>query len=380
MVELKIVVIYGGIKEKREVQNNILSLLVKMVSDTLKELHIEVEEVLLDHYNIEYYYGKRNNNIKQITKKISEAEGVIFVSEVVLGAPTGIIKVFLEHLTHSAYKDILEGKYGFSICFTDTTGERESAEYILRAWEMLGGIEGGKVPFRMNSVNELETLREGIEKRVEGFYKIFRQPGYKLPNSDNYLVPMMDNNKISNWNIPVVDKVSKEAIQKEPIEIKSDKFKHFSEEQEEDIKELTDYFKQQLSSNKNEKPINEYGIYTKPSPSVVVENKKTCKQMTKNLPHYFQPHLAVDFSSNFQFSITGKEQFNGYVVVDKGECTYFDGENEHADIHMIMNDDIWVDILKGNISAQKAFMTGQLKVRGNFMLLNKLDQLFKKMS
>ena len=100
--------------------------------------------------------------------------------------------------------------------------------------------------------------------------------------------------------------------------------------------------------------------------------------MTQNLPHYFQPHLASDFLGSFQFNITGTENFNCYIVVDKGECSYFDGIKEDADINITIEDDIWVDILKGKISAQKAFMTGQLKVRGNFVLLNKLDQLFKR--
>ena len=375
---MKIVIIYGGIKGK----DGLLNSIVNIISETLKELHIDVEEVLLDNYNIEYYYGKTNKDIKLIANKINDSEGVIFVSNTILGAPSGIIKVFLENLTHLSYKNSIEGKYGFSVCFTDAFGERENAEYILKAWEMLGGIEGGKLPLWIKDIEGLKSIREGIEKKVEAFYKIFRQPGHKLPSSYNQSITTTTNDKkISNWTVPkieIAEDLSEDA-KEEAIKIKASPFEDFSREQEKDIKELTDFFKQQMFSTGQEQSINEYGIYTKPSPLPVVENKKTCKQMTQNLPHYFQPHLASDFLGSFQFNITGTENFNCYIVVDKGECSYFDGIKEDADINITIEDDIWVDILKGKISAQKAFMTGQLKVRGNFVLLNKLDQLFKKM-
>ena len=87
--------------------------------------------------------------------------------------------------------------------------------------------------------------------------------------------------------------------------------------------------------------------------------------MTQNLPHYFQPHLAANFKGTFQFNVSGEENFESYITINEGECTYFDGVNEQADIVMVMNEDIWLDILKGKLSAQKGFMTGQLKVRGN---------------
>ena len=376
---MKAAIIYGGMKGKDGLLNSIVSI----ISETLKELHVEVEEILLDNYHIDYYYGKSNKDIQQIANKINDSAGVIFVSNTILAAPSGIIKVFLENLGHLSYKNMIEGKYGFSVCFTDSLGERESAEYILKAWEMLGGIEGGKIALWVKDMEGLKNLRESIEKRVEAFYKIFRQPGQKIPNSYNQSVTMTVNEKkISGWTVPKIDldEINKQNNQEETVQVKNSSFEDFSKVQEKDIKELTDFFKQQMFSAGNELAINAYGTYAKPSARPVVEHRKTCKQMTKNLPHYFQPHLAADFVGSFQFNITGKESFDGYIVIDKGECSYFDGIKEDADITMIMEEDIWVDILRGKISAQKAFMTGQLKVRGNFVLLNRLDQLFKKMS
>ncbi|MDR2167058.1 MAG: SCP2 sterol-binding domain-containing protein [Clostridiales bacterium] len=40
----------------------------------------------------------------------------------------------------------------------------------------------------------------------------------------------------------------------------------------------------------------------------------------------------------------------------------------------------WNDVLSKKVTAQKAFMMGQLKVRGNFVLLTKFDQMFNTIS
>lgn len=377
---MKAVIIYGGVNKKE----NILNLVIKVVSDTLKELNVEVEEIILDHYNIDYYNKGNKKDIKQITQKIKEADAVIFATKVILMAPTGIIKVFLDNLVNPNYKESLKNKQGFAIAISDSIGEREAAEYILRAWEMLGGVEGGRIPLYIKDSKEIEDIKETIEKRIEDFYRISRQQRLRLPSSDNnrsYIesinkkgISESNESKITPWAPPIVVKTDNPE---EKVEIKSVNFEQFTEEQAKDIEELADFFKEQLGGNN--KDINSYGIYQKPSTKAVVENKKTCKQMTKNLCHYFQPHLAAEFKGVFQFNIKGAEGFESYIRIENGECTYFEGVNENADIVMIMNEDIWIDILKGKLSAQKGFMTGQLKVRGNFMLLNKLDQLFKKM-
>lgn len=385
---MKVLIIYE--REKQNTLNNT----IKIVANTLKELHVEVEEVLLDEYNIPYYYGEIQKDIQQILEKVKEADAVIFGLKAILMTISGRFKVLFEHFSNPAYKNILEGKYGFCIAITNTGGERESAEYILRTWESLGGLEGGRISFYATEAKEIENIKEVIEKRVEDFYRIFRQARQKLPSSDDPFYVKKEllqspkeepkipsEKKITSWTPPGITEPKPNESAVEPIEIKPAKFERFSEQQEKDIKDLTEFFKQQLSTNNNEPNLNTnpFTPYEKPKMTPIIQNKKSCKQMTQNLPHYFQPHLAANFKGTFQFNVSGEENFESYITINEGECTYFDGVNEQADIVMVMNEDIWLDILKGKLSAQKGFMTGQLKVRGNFMILNKLDQLFKKM-
>lgn len=392
---MKVLIIYERKKQ------NTLHHIIKIVSNTLKELQVEVEEILLDEYNIPYYNGDIHKDAQQIVSKIKEADAVVFGLKVVLMAPSGVFKVFFEHLAHSAYKNLLKDKYGFCIGLTNTTGERETVEYVLRIWEMLGGIEGGRMALFASSPKEIEAIKEPIEKRIEDFYRIVRQARQKLPTSDRSLevkdgpfqetmkgeIQKAPEKKIAPWTPPVVKasvdesavKTTPATMPMEPVEVKPVRFEAFSQQQEKDIQELTEYFKQQLSGKQPETNINPYGIYEKPSMQPVAQSGKTCRQMTRNLPHYFQPHLAANFKGTFQFHINGKESFEAYITIDNGECSYFEGVSDQADIVMIMNEEVWMDILKGKLSAQKGFMTGQLKVRGNFMILNKLDQFFKKM-
>ena len=78
----------------------------------------------------------------------------------------------------------------------------------------------------------------------------------------------------------------------------------------------------------------------------------------------------------FQINITGEEEFDGYYEIGNHSCQYVEGIHAEPSITVISSAKAWQDILKGKLSSQKSFMTGQIKVRGNFVLLSKFDQAF----
>ena len=174
----------------------------------------------------------------------------------------------------------------------------------------------------------------------------------------------------------------------------------FTERQEQDIKELTALFSEKYvqpppqpyqpplpssppmalsppqASAPSQVPASVYpfppAANATPQPRV-----KTVKQLTQSLPHYYQPQMASGLTAIIQLSITGAEAFDGYLTIVDSECEYTDGYHENPEITIIADSAIWHDVLKGKHTAQKAFMIGGLKVRGNFVLLTKFDTLFK---
>ncbi len=432
---MKIVVIQGG--AGLLVQN--AEVVMQIACETLRELHIEVEEIRLYKEKIPYYEGAIQNSVSKIMEKIRSAEGILLISSVHILGVSAVLKSLLEYGEHPTYQTAFDNIFVMSIAISDGLGERETVEYIGRAVSILGASEGGRLALTIKSgesIGEDSEIKEIIEKQIEDFYRIVRQnrrlpmsseasayrlvknmplqprmskpmsveqpPVFFVPEQQEETQPVVTKSpETSNLPISQKDKgvktsmpwmppkeqpkipvKSEPKVPSEVISVQSPSFEIFTERQVADIEELTQLFAKQLQPD---------DVIIEPNPSVYkrptaktpvsapVPAVKTCRQMTQNLPHYFQPHLAGGISVIFQLKITGDEAVDGFISIQNGQCEFRDGEASQADITVLADCDIWIQVLKGKISAQKAFMTGQLKVRGNFIHLGKIDQLFKKM-
>lgn len=107
-----------------------------------------------------------------------------------------------------------------------------------------------------------------------------------------------------------------------------------------------------------------------------VAGKKTPRQLTASLIHHYQPQIAGDLSCILQMEVSGAGGFSGYIVIDGANCEYFDGKIENSSLTIISDEANWTNVITGKMSAQKAFMTGTLKIKGNFVLLTRFDQIF----
>ncbi len=108
----------------------------------------------------------------------------------------------------------------------------------------------------------------------------------------------------------------------------------------------------------------------------MAENKGSVRQLTENLVNNFKPHLSNGLVTEIQLKITGEESFDGYFQINGANCAYHDGNSNTSDVTIIATSAVWQEVLDGKITAQKGFMTGQFKVRGNFVILPRFDQLF----
>lgn len=112
------------------------------------------------------------------------------------------------------------------------------------------------------------------------------------------------------------------------------------------------------------------------TPSPVMQSQSVLQQIL-SLEGKFLPQNSNGLVTDIQFKVSGSENFDAFVKVNGIECRCYEGSSSTADVTIITNDDILSEILLGKVTTQKAFMTGQVKVRGNFTLLSKFDTLFK---
>ena len=152
----------------------------------------------------------------------------------------------------------------------------------------------------------------------------------------------------------------------------------FDERQEQDIQEIAQFLSQKYTNPEAEEEV-VFELFVKQK-EPAKSREKTCRQMTQNLIHCYKPQLAQGLTAVIQIQISGAESFNSYVDIRNAECEFYDGLHDSPDMTILADVAVWSDVLKGKLTAQKAFMIGRLKVRGNFVLLTRFDQLFAPVS
>lgn len=351
------------------------TVILKSINEILNELNVDIHEINLADLQLPLYNGSELDTATGIVNHLTSSQGIVFATTSQMFAPCALMQTFIEHL--SSHKKILQGKNCMVIAVSNSVGAKDTVDYLSKIVNCLGGYDSVKIA--MDRDNQILLGNDGavqqmLEKQIEDFYRFVGQ-------NRKFFIPLGRSNDIQSFTDEEYQTIMK--VDKRPKLTKEDlhkkiTFESFTTEQEQDINEIAQLF---VSKYSEQAPSNEvYNMpFIKPQAEVNLPPPRamSCKQLTKNLPHYFQTHLSSGYNFTVQISINGEESFEGYIVIDNGECDYFEGTAQSADITILADSRIWIDILKGKHTAQKAFMIGQLKVRGNFVLLSRFEQLFK---
>jgi putative sterol carrier protein len=103
---------------------------------------------------------------------------------------------------------------------------------------------------------------------------------------------------------------------------------------------------------------------------------KTARQLIENMPEVFRPQRARGASAVIQFELSGDDGGNWYVTVKDGACTVTEGESGDAQATIMMDASDYVALATGKLGGMRAFMTGKVKTKGDFTLLQKMQSWF----
>lgn len=359
---MKITVLYGATPNYELGLDKALD----TVTNVLKELGMEVNRIDLSFSELPFFSGASVPAAHQIIESVRRSDGIIVAFTAVSYAPSAIIQSFWEYMSLPEYAEgnVFENKNCLILSVSGDGGEFDAIDYVSRLLRMYGAFDSVKIGLRESGINEMaqnKELAEIIEKQAEDYYRLVRQ-------NRRFIISRSAPRFSPDLNVPKPSVPASEIYKKLKLE-------EFDEQQEQDIQEIAQFFAKKYANP--ETPDEEiFGDSFAKQRAPVIPREKTVRQMTQSLVHHYKPQLSQGLAAVIQIQINGAESFDAYLDIRNTECEYYDGNHENPDITILSDASVWTDVVKNKITAQKAFMIGKLKVRGNFMLLTRFDQLF----
>lgn len=339
---MDITIIYGG----NGLADDISLAAVKRIHMVLKELEVNVKE----------HHLKDGASTDVLLQDIKNSQGVILATTVEWLGIGGLMQTFLDRCYHKQEKATFAGKYLMAVTLTSVTGEREANVYLEKAWHMLGGSEGIQLYGYIEKFVDLETdetIKSIVDKKTEDFYRVINQKRKKLPLSihtrGQVAVSLQQGQAQTNLFNQVVGDHT-------PLNRREEEEDPIRKKQKQDIMELADLFKNKLQSE-------------------TVQTGGSANHYLAKLEKAYQCHDS-NLNCTYNICLTDRRDQDMILKIVGGVLTTSMGREQGAQVVMDMNVSTLEDILAGKLTAQRGFLTGGLKAKGNFTLLYEFDHLF----
>lgn len=326
---MNINIYYGG----RGIIDDPTLFVIDKMQEVLEELHVKVTR-----YNLH----ESKSTITTLPQTLKEADGIILATTIEWYGIGGYMQQFLDACWLYGDKEKIAQIYMCPIVMSTTYGEREGKMHLSNAWEVLGGLPcsgicgyvADNVSLEMNP--QYVTI---IEKKAENMYRTISQKVACFPGSNQAVKQMVSRTHNIDFTPQETEQLSMYA---------SDAM--YVQRQKEDIQELANLFRDMMSDKASD------------SEAYLGEFRKAFKA---------QPGVNATYS----FKIDGKSpalmiKVNGARLV----CEYGDGDS--ADVVVMLDRQVLEDLLEGRMTFQRAFMSGAMKIKGEFNVFRTLDQLF----
>lgn len=307
---------------------------INKMREVLEELRVKVTL-----YNL--YENK--NAIPTLPQTLKEADGIILASTVEWYGIGGYMYQFLDSCWLYGDKEKIARLYMCPVVMSTTYGEREGKMQLATAWEVLGGMPCSGICGYIANTLTLEMKQEYttiIEKKAENLYRTINQKMPCFPASNQ----AVKNTVAINPNVDLTPQESEQLSRYAADD-------SYVQRQKEDIQELASMFRDML--------------YEKDGVSQ--------DAYIQQFHQAFKPQAGVSVTYALKF----EDRADALIIqVDGSEIECYYGVMEEPDVEVTASPGMLDEIMAGRMSFQSAFMSGAMKMKGNFRVMRMLDNLF----
>lgn len=327
---MKINIYYGG---RGLIDDPTLYAIEKMES-VFKELRVTVEKFML--YDMK-------NSITMLPQTLKDADGIILATTVEWYGIGGYMMQFLDACWLYGDKEKIAKIYMCPVVMSTTYGEREGELNMAAAWEILGGMPCSGLCGYIEDISILENSEAYnglIEKTAEDMYRTINKKMHALPASNQAVNRFVSITKNMDLTPNEAEQLSQYASDDSYVQ-----------KTKEDIRELTSIFRNKMEENGQEDQT----------------------AFLKALKEHFRP--IAGFRGSYKIVFETKK-LPLYIEVKQNDmmCSYV--QKEKADVEIQMAEESMNEIIQGRMTFQRGFMSGVMKMKGDFKMLRQLDQLF----
>lgn len=327
---MKINIYYGG----RGILDDPTLYVINKMQDVLNELNVNTERFNL--YELK-------NSITTLPATLNDADGIILATTVEWYGIGGYMQQFLDACWLYGNKEKISKIYMCPVVMSTTYGEREGKLNLSVAWEILGGLPCSGICGYINDSVSFEINSEYadlIERKAENIYRTISQRVPCLPASNQAVKKMVDSTSSTNLTPQETEQLSKYASDDTYVQ-----------KQKKDIQELTSLFKDMMEN----KDVDENMIFI------------------ADFEDHFNPQ--GNFSASYKFII--KERKKSLIVeIVNSELNCYYGNIENPEVICKLSSEVMNHIIDARMTFQRAFMSGDMQVKGDFRVLRMLDQVF----
>lgn len=324
---MKVNIYYGG----RGLMDDPTLFVIDKMQAVLEELNVKVDRYML---------CELRNNVTSLPQTLKDADGIILATTVEWYGIGGYMQQFLDACWLYGDKEKISEIYMCPIVMSTTYGEREGKLALSQAWEILGGLPCSGICGYIADTGSLEMndrYTKLIEKKAENVYRTIKQKVISFPASNQAVKQMVSVSTNTDLTPQESEQLSQYAADD-----------GYVQRQKEDIQELASMFRSMMSNEPTEG-----------------------ETYIKTLKEHFKP--MPGFKASYKINI-GKKPLS--IRIDGAETEYILQSIEKADVEINVPETIMQDIVAGRMTFQRAFMTGEMKIKGDFKILRALDEIF----